>query len=181
MIACSGGSGSKPAAGPVLSNQASAPADGDADGEIEAEIIVGRTGIPENLLSRQMAIEQARAAGILGPARGTPQPQPTGGPLDKAAIRREIRTRLMMIQLCYEQRLVAVPQLQGTTRVAIEIGADGSVTSSTGSGFDREVDRCVASAVESLKFPAPKSGGTKRVTYPFTFRPSPANGAASAP
>jgi hypothetical protein len=171
MLACSGGGGSNPTSGPVLSNRGSE----GLDDELDAEIIVGRTGIPENLLARQMAIEQARAAGILGTVSGTPRPKPKppAGPLDKVSIRREIHTRLAMITLCYEQRLAEDAQLQGTTKVTFVIGAEGRVMSAAGSGFDPEVDDCVASAVEGIRFPAPDGGGTERVTCPFTFRPSP--------
>jgi TonB family protein len=161
MAACWSGS-SKP-----LSNSGPGP------GEIvvtEAEAIAGSTKKSEQQLARQQAIEQARAAGIIGPA--TPTPPPTG-PLDKEAIRREVRAHLDPITLCYELRLLEDATLQGTTTVAFVIGADGSVTSATGSGFDASVDTCVADAVRGIAFPPPTGGGVMHVNYPFRFRPSP--------
>jgi hypothetical protein len=56
--------------------------------------------------------------------------------------------------------------------VTLLIGSDGSVVSSTGSGFDAKVDACVADVIKSILFPPPAGGGTMQVNYPFTFRPS---------
>ncbi len=140
---------------------------------VEAEDVDGSPESPG--LARKQAIEQARAAGILGKASVTPAPTPTPapqGPLGQESIRREVRARMGEIRLCYEQRLVDEPTLQGTTRVTFTIGSDGSVLSSTGTGFDPAVDTCVADVIKAIRFPAPDGGGTMRVNYPFIFRPA---------
>lgn len=136
----------------------------------EAEDVDGSPDSPG--LARRQAIEHARAAGILGKAPApAPQPAPQG-PLGQESIRREVRARLGEIRLCYEQRLVDEPTLQGTTRVTFAIGSDGRVLSSTGTGFDPAVDTCVAGVIKAIRFPAPDGGGTMRVNYPFIFRPA---------
>src|SRR5678815_4300914 len=93
------------------------------------------------------------------------------GPLDKAAIKREVGAHLDRISACYEKRLAEQPRLTGETRVDFVIAQDGHVTSATGSGFDRDVDACVAGVIKTIMFP-PTAAGTVSVSYPFRFRPS---------
>jgi outer membrane biosynthesis protein TonB len=143
----------------------------------ETEPVVGRTTKSEAELAREQAIEQARAAGILGSASDAASGSASGsaapaGSLAKESIRREIRAHLRPITLCYEQRLLEDPSLQGTTKVLFAVGADGHVTSSVGSGFDAKVDSCVADVIKGIVFPAPASGGMVQVSYPFVFRPA---------
>ncbi len=164
MVACWSGNSSKPETSPSEREQTIVVA--------EAEIVVGSPESPR--LARKQAIEQARAAGILGKMSRSRDSSPRArtGPLDRDSIRREIRARLTPIALCYEERLLEEVTLQGTTKVTFVIGADGRVTSSRGSGFDAAVDGCVANVVKGVRFPAPDSGGTMRVSYPFKFRPA---------
>jgi hypothetical protein len=179
MVACWSSSSSRP-----VSNTSS----GDRDiAMTEAEPVVGSSSKTEQQLAREQAIEQARAAGILGkqtapPARAPSATAPSwavvpptvpAGPLDKASIRREISAHIKPIRLCYEQGLLQDPTLQGTTKVTFLIGPDGSVTSSTGSGFDPQIDPCVADVVKGIVFPAPDGGVPTKVNYPFVFRPAP--------
>jgi len=58
------------------------------DDTMDEEVVEGERPANEQQLARKQAIEQARAAGILG-GRG-PDPQPTGA-LDKASIRAAVR------------------------------------------------------------------------------------------
>jgi len=140
----------------------------------DAEPVVGRSTKSESELAREQAIEQARAVGILGNASGSAAAPPStpSGPLDKDSIQREIRAHLKPITLCYEQRLLEDATLQGTTEVVFVISANGSVTASSGSGFDQAVDTCVADVVKGIKFPALADGGVMHVRYPFQFRPA---------
>jgi hypothetical protein len=150
---------------PSLPPSNTATPDPDA---FEPEIVEGartdRQAI-DNHAARLQAVEQARAAGILGDARTPPTT------LDKAAIRTLVRQRIVWIQLCYEMRLVEQPTLAGTTRVEFTIGLAGKVTRATASGFDPAVDSCVAKEIEQITFPKP-AWAALRVTYPFTFRPA---------
>jgi hypothetical protein len=129
--------------------------------------------------AREPAIEQARTAGILGvtkaefdnqPDTPTVSLAPVPGPRDKASIRATVRTSLKAIQFCYEKRLLADPTLAGTTTVSFDIMPDGTVSASTGSGFDPEIDACVAKSVGALRFPA--DAGIMHVNYPFAFKSS---------
>jgi outer membrane biosynthesis protein TonB len=167
MAACWSSGGGKPASSPASSQRELAVAD--------PEPVVGRSTKTEAELAREQAIEQARAAGILGNASGSSAalgPAAAAGPLDKEAIRREVRAHLKPITLCYEQRLLEDATLQGTTRVTFVIGPDGKVTSSTGAGFDGKVDTCVADVIKGIAFPAPDGRGMMQVNYPFAFRPA---------
>ena len=168
VAACwSGGGGGKPASPPASSERDIAVND--------TEPVVGRSTKSEAELAREQAIEQARAAGILGDASGSAATPPAAstGPLDQEAIRREVRAHLRPITLCYEQRLREDATLQGMTKVTFVIGSDGKVVSSTGSGFDAKVDACVADVIKGIAFPPPNTGGVMQVNYPFVFRPSP--------
>jgi hypothetical protein len=113
----------------------------------------------------------------LGGRRGDKSPkvnigQPNAtGELDKAIIRRYIKRNLNRVLYCYEKALLAKPGLIGKIEVRFTIGADGKVESSTASGFDPDIARCVADVIRAIEFPKPKSGGSVHVVYPFNFRP----------
>ncbi len=156
LVAC-GGAKSTP-----ISNTATM----SAAEEMEAEVIEGKPG-SENAVARQQAIAQARAAGILGSAK----PEGAGGPLDKSTIRAAVRSQLMSIQLCYEVQLFEKPGIAGTTNVEFTIGGDGVVTTASGTGFDPDVDGCVADVIKRVTFSKP-TGGQLIVRYPFTFKPA---------
>ena len=93
------------------------------------------------------------------------------GDLDKAIIRRYIKRNIQKIQYCYEKNLLEKPGLAGSVMVEFDIGKDGKVVSSKGSGLDK-VDDCVADVIKGIEFPEPKGGGTVRVNYPFLFKPA---------
>lgn len=96
--------------------------------------------------------------------------QATGeGPLDKAIIRRYIKRNLQKIQSCYDKELLASPGLAGTVTVTFEIGVDGGVASSIGTGL-ANVDACVAGVIKGIEFPKPAA--VTKVNYPFEFSPS---------
>lgn len=168
MIAFGSCGGGRPAPQPISNTQEVEVA--------EAETVVGSSKKSENEIAREQAIEQARAAGILGkesgavpPATGTTTAAPAG-PLDKDAIRREFRAHMRAITLCYEQRLLEDGTLQGTTHVTFSIAADGTVTTAAASGFDTQVDECVVEVVKRMVFPAPDGGGVVKVNYPLIFK-----------
>lgn len=102
------------------------------------------------------------------PTSSLGQPRLVGG-LDKAIIKRYIKRSLDKIAYCYERELLAKPGLAGTIGVQFYIAPNGTVQTSTGSGFDGEVARCVADVVKAIKFPMPTDGGGVQVNYPFNF------------
>lgn len=91
------------------------------------------------------------------------------GDLDKAIIKRYMKRNVDKIAYCYEKQLLAKPGIAGTITVQFLIAPNGSVQSSTGTGFDGQVSSCVASVVKNISFPAPKNGGAVQVNYPFNF------------
>jgi hypothetical protein len=154
------------------------PAAPAAPQKLEAEEVTTKPPNPNDPeAARQQAIEQARAAGILGDAdapKGDAQPETApAGPLDKDSIRREVRAHIKQVQYCYEKQLLANPTLAGTTLVSFMIVADGHVGASEGSGFDPNVDSCVANVIKDIWFPKPDASGSMQVNYPFTFKPAP--------
>ncbi len=96
--------------------------------------------------------------------------QPTGtGDLDKGIIRRYIKRNVDKIAYCYEKQLLANPGMEGTVTVSFFISPSGTVTSSTGGGFNATVANCVADVIHTIEFPRPQGGGGVTVNYPFTF------------
>jgi TonB family protein len=97
--------------------------------------------------------------------------QAAGG-LKKSVIRRIIRRQLPAIRHCYEQSLNTRPDLAGRVAVRFLIGATGVVRAAAVSSSTLghpATERCVASVVQRLSFPAPAGGSMVKVTYPFTF------------
>jgi len=93
------------------------------------------------------------------------------GDLDKAVIRRVVKTSLPKITDCYAKGLATNPALAGTVMVQFFITPNGKVTSSTATGVDPDVAICVAAVIKALEFPKPQGGGGVQVVYPFTMRP----------
>lgn len=102
------------------------------------------------------------------PAPVLSQPNLVGN-LDKAIIKRYIKRNLHKIAYCYESELLARPGIEGTVMVNFMISGSGTVTTSSGNGFDGKVSNCVAGVVKNIEFPRPTDGGTVQVNYPFTF------------
>ncbi|WP_096330356.1 AgmX/PglI C-terminal domain-containing protein [Nannocystis exedens] len=100
--------------------------------------------------------------------------QAGGGSLDKDEIREVVKAHLQEIRACYNEGLARKPTLAGKLTVDFEIAPSGEVNSSEiqqGSTLaDAKVEGCIASAVQSWKFPAP-TGGSVQVSYPFELLP----------
>lgn len=94
------------------------------------------------------------------------------GGLAKEVIQREIRRHLNEVRFCYEQALVAQPDLQGRVSVQFIIAPTGAVQTSVVAQSDlghETTERCIASAVKRWTFPSPEGGGVVVVTYPFVL------------
>lgn len=89
------------------------------------------------------------------------------GVLNTGTIRRYIHDNYYGIKYCYEKQRLAKPSLTGTVTAQFLITPDGTVASSTASGLDDEVSRCVAGVIQNIEFP--RSGDSVQVTYPFHF------------
>lgn len=93
------------------------------------------------------------------------------GAFDPKIVTRVLRRQLGKIEACYTKRLAAVPALAGTVTARFALSPKGEVSSSTATGVDEEVARCVAGVIEGVQFPPPKRSGVE-VAMPFTFQPS---------
>ncbi len=93
------------------------------------------------------------------------------GSLSRDEIEDVIGQHLSQIQYCYEKRLLSDPALSGKVTTRIVIGADGSVSSATATGFDDDLDACLEGVLQRMQFPAPAGGGIVMVAYPFVFAP----------
>ncbi len=94
------------------------------------------------------------------------------GALGKDLVHRYVRSRLGVLQYCYERGLAKVPTIAGKLVLQFEIAANGTLTSSSVSGStlgDAEVNDCVSARVKSWKFP--NSEGTTQVMMPLVFAP----------
>ncbi len=96
------------------------------------------------------------------------------GDLDKDQIRARIRAQIGTIAACYERARAADRSLgSGTVSISFEITGSGRIASTriardsfNGAGG---VAGCVAASTFTWTFPAPSSGGTVIVNYPFSF------------
>jgi hypothetical protein len=122
-----------------------------------------------------------RLAGDLGPRREhLVLPPVTGigdvhGQLDKEIIRRIIRQHINEVKYCYEQQLVANPQLNGKISVTFTIAGTGEVIASLLAGStmsNLRVEGCIVQAVRRWRFPSPQNKGLVIATYPFSFTPA---------
>ncbi|MCA9677942.1 MAG: AgmX/PglI C-terminal domain-containing protein, partial [Myxococcales bacterium] len=97
-----------------------------------------------------------------------PEPEPVK--LDKAIVKRIIERARGAIEQCHQRQLMKDPYTGGIVTVKFTVGADGKVTSASGSGVSSEASSCVASVFRKLRFPAP--GAPTSISYPIPFRPA---------
>lgn len=105
---------------------------------------------------------------------GQVTPNKLGG-LSKKSIRTTIRAHASAIRACYLNALKTNPKLQGRVIVSFTINAKGRTFLERirkSSLQHKESERCILSAVRTMRFPKPIHGGVVRVNYPFTFRPA---------
>lgn len=117
-----------------------------------------------------------------------PRPIPRVGPKHNATVRSEaptisgqlapdvvqrvVRGKSGAYRQCYEQGLVANPDLRGRVAIKFVVDASGAVEKAEDAGSDlgdATVISCVAQTLRSLKFPQPE-GGPVTVVYPFVFK-----------
>jgi outer membrane biosynthesis protein TonB len=111
---------------------------------------------------------EAPKAGDPGATQDAP-PAPLGE--ERRSIGEYVRSHLVDITNCYEDRLAARKSLQGRLIARFDIGPDGHVIAASAEGIDdRELIRCTTEAMRSWRFGKPSSGGKLRVAYPFVFR-----------
>jgi TonB family protein len=94
-----------------------------------------------------------------------------GGCVDRSLIAQVVQRNLPQIRYCYQKALQREPGLAGKMTVRFAIDDDGAVTMSSvqrSSMGNAEVEQCVASRVEKMRFPA-FNKGTIVVNYPFAF------------
>jgi hypothetical protein len=90
------------------------------------------------------------------------------GELHKDIIRRYVRRQMPKIRYCYEKRLNTQPSLEGEIVVDFEIDESGKTQSVKARGLSEPVDRCVAKAFRSIRFPKPAKGWVKSL-YTLSF------------
>jgi hypothetical protein len=98
--------------------------------------------------------------------------KPTSTDVDPAVIRRYVKRHLDKVAYCYESQLLARPHLAGTVLSQFRLHASGRVMTSSATGVDEAVARCVAGVVGSIQFPRLASDGVFEITYPFVMRPT---------
>lgn len=93
------------------------------------------------------------------------EPVVTGG-LAPDVVRRVLRRSSNVLRYCYERGLARAPELRGTVTLDFVIGANGLVSSAVvarSTLHDEAAERCMASAIGRMTFPAPEPRGNVRV------------------
>lgn len=109
-----------------------------------------------------------RSAGVPAPAVGPVRVSDDG--LDKAIVRRVIRSHIDEVRYCYERALIANPNLAGNVTIEFTILESGAVLEVriVSASVGDEVAQCVAARTKTWTFP--RSGSMTHVRYPFDFR-----------
>ncbi len=111
--------------------------------------------------------------------RKPPKPPGLGVPrsssdIDKALVRRIVRSHINEVRGCYNQGLARNPGLGGRVEVSFVIMPNGRVASSTvgkSSLRDQKTSQCIAKAVGRWKFPRVATAGSPvTIHYPFVLR-----------
>jgi hypothetical protein len=134
------------------------------------------------VLAAPVALAGCRPSGTEEPAAHGPtearwiEPRSASAAIDKDLIRTVVRTHVGEIRSCYEQGLIADPQLAGRVSVRFTIDARGmvseaSVVSSTLPTAAEPVAACIVGALKAWRFPVPPASTDAVVIYPFVFAP----------
>lgn len=91
---------------------------------------------------------------------------------DQQTIRREVRRLRRSMTHCYDQQLLAKPDLKGTVTVTFTVGSDGTVSEAKGRGVDQEVARCMAAFIGAMTLPKPAGGKPLRITQTIKVSPT---------
>jgi len=111
--------------------------------------------------------------------RATPETIDIGNPivlgaLDKSLIDEVIKRHMGALRGCYAEQLQRKPTLRGRMTVKFVIGVTGHVSKVwiQGSTVDStELEECLQSVFEKMRFPSCKGGGIVIVSYPLHFFP----------
>lgn len=94
------------------------------------------------------------------------------GTIDREAVRRVVRSKLVEIKSCYERALNTDKSLEGKVVIRFVIEEQGRVrvaTTKSSTLHNRQVEECVAARIKSAVFPEPPQGTVAEVDYPFVF------------
>ncbi len=134
------------------------------------------------VLAALVVLAGCRRSGTERPAADDPsaarwiEPGPASAAIDKDLIRTVVRTHVGEIRSCYEQGLVADPELAGRVSVRFTIDARGivseaEVASSSLHPGAEPVAACIVAALKAWRFPVPPASTDAVVIYPFVFAP----------
>lgn len=91
------------------------------------------------------------------------------GDYDGSIIRRYVKRKIAQISYCYENQLLAHPDLEGTVMATWTINMSGLVQGASAKGVSSEVSSCIANVISSIEFPKPPQVGVYQVRYPFVL------------
>lgn len=104
-------------------------------------------------------------------AGGAGRTRPDGG-IAQASVRRALVEGERAPRQCYERRLLARPELSGQVTVRVDVDGGGvvhNVTVTTSTLQDPQVERCLLTEVQGLRFPSTGGGGRITADHRFTF------------
>lgn len=91
----------------------------------------------------------------------------------KEDVRQVMRTNGPLFQKCYEEGLKKDPKIEGKVVLMWTVGTDGKVISAEVKESELKsavAEKCMVSAVKTLKFPKPLNGIDTRIVYPLSFQ-----------
>jgi hypothetical protein len=92
------------------------------------------------------------------------------GTLDSKVVAPIVKRAKTQLLACYKKGLAkAVDDFQGEVKISFTIAADGKVTSSAATGFNTDLETCVAQVVAKLRFAKKGGDASTEVTYPINF------------
>jgi TonB family protein len=92
--------------------------------------------------------------------------------IDRNQVRLVMQNHQPRFRHCYDKALGPNPNLAGKITVRFTIAGSGFVSDASivdRTMDDESLDRCLLGVIRTLRFVAPKNGGTAVVTYPFVF------------
>ncbi len=95
------------------------------------------------------------------------------GELDPREVRLAVERQLGSVRDCYDRGRMDKPDLAGKVVVVIGVSSTGTVSSTriaSSSLRQPAIERCVADAIRTWRFPIPAGGVSATISYPFNFK-----------
>lgn len=132
-----------------------------------ASTTTANTATPNVVNTKSTTAETTKTSNTVEPAKLT---------IDKEQYRSKIKDNLTEIKNCYEETLKTDKKAKGKTVIDFAIDDTGSVTTaslneSKSTLTNEALKECLITKIGKINFPAPPTGTTVDISYPFFFEP----------